>query len=105
VEKINTMGKSEKRPSKDYDVKFYVMWNQDRRLFDIRRDGVATGGFARDKITAIGLAIADARRASAQGNSACVVAYSQHGNRVVEWESHGLGASSAPQVNRSADSS
>jgi hypothetical protein len=99
------IGKSSKRLAKDYDVKFYVTWNQDRRLFDIKRDGVTTGSFARDKITAIGLAIADAQRVSAQGNTACVVAYSQHGNRVVEWESHGLGASSAPQVNRSANSS
>jgi hypothetical protein len=98
-------GKSSKRPAKDYDVKFYVTWNQDRRLFDIKRDGVTTGGFARDKITAIGLAIADAQRVSAQGDTACVFAYSQHGNRVVEWESYGLGASSAPQVNRSADRS
>ncbi len=75
------------RPAKEYDVKFYVTWNQVRRAFDVRRDGVPTGGFAQDKITAIGLAIVEAQRVVVKGNTACVYAYNQDGNRIVEWAS------------------
>jgi hypothetical protein len=59
------------RPAKEYDVKFYVTWNQVRRAFDIKRDGVPTGGFSQDKSTAIGLAIADAQRVVVKGNTTC----------------------------------
>jgi hypothetical protein len=83
-------GKSRKWPAKEYDVKFYVTWHQNRRVFDIKRDGVPTGTFSSDKTTAIGLAIAHAKRVAEQGNSACVYAYSQDGNRAVKWDSLGL---------------
>jgi hypothetical protein len=85
----SVMERSRVRPAKEYDIKFYVVWNQDRRAFDVKRDGVPTGHFAKDKSTAIDLAIAKAQLLTSQGSSACVYAYSQHGNRVVQWESFG----------------
>jgi hypothetical protein len=80
-------GISRGRPAKEYDIKFYVAWNQVRRAFEIKRDGVPTGGSSRDKSTAIELAITDAVRVVAQGNTACVYAYNQDGNRIVQWDS------------------
>jgi hypothetical protein len=72
---------------KGYDVKFYVSWNQLRRSFDIRRDGMLTGESARDRSSAIAIAIKNAQRIVAQGTTACVYAYTSNGNRKVEWES------------------
>ncbi len=80
---------SQKRPASAYDVKFYVTWSQDRRAFGIKRDGVPTGTFSRDKNAAIGLAIAEAARIRASGQTACVYSYNEDGNRSVEWDTLG----------------
>jgi hypothetical protein len=65
-------GINRKRTAKEYDVKFYVTWNQIRGAFDKKRNGIPTGGFSHNESSAIGLAITYAERLVPQGNTACV---------------------------------
>jgi len=79
--------KSERRKNparkRAVDVAYEVRWNAERRTFDIYRSNVKTGGFARDKATAVGLARRDAE-GEAQDLSATVSSL-QDGDLKVEW--------------------
>ena len=71
---------------KPIDVAYQVTWNAERRTFDVFRGGELTGGFARDRATAIGLAIRDAEQDARQGLK--VVVYSRlDGRQNTEWSS------------------
>jgi hypothetical protein len=48
-----------------FDVVYQVLWNDERKSFDVYRNEEKTGGFARDKATAIGLAISSAQKEAA----------------------------------------
>ena len=68
------------------DVAYQVLWNAERRTFDVDRAGAPTGSFARDRATAIGLAIRDAEKDAQQGLK--VVVYSRlDGRQNIEWSS------------------
>jgi hypothetical protein len=64
-------------------ISYTIEWNEARRTFDIYRDGAKTGGFARDKATAIGMATGDAQR-EPQGVKVAVFSI-RDGKAVVEW--------------------
>jgi hypothetical protein len=70
---------------KTVDVGYEVRWNGERRTFDIYRANVKTGGFARDRSTAIGLARRDAE-AEPPGRTV-TVSYLMDGELKVEWSS------------------
>jgi hypothetical protein len=70
---------------KTVDVGYEVRWNADRRTFDIYRCDVKTGGFARDRATAIGLARRDAE-AEPPGRTVTVSCLLD-GELKVEWSS------------------
>jgi hypothetical protein len=71
---------------KPIDVAYQVTWNAERRTFDVFRAGVVTGSFARDRTTAIGLAIRAAEKDAEQG--LMVVVYSRlNGRQNTEWSS------------------
>jgi hypothetical protein len=70
---------------KIYDVEFSIVWNPTRRTFDIERDGKATGQFARDKSTAIGLASRGAQFENREGKTAVVYSTNADGKLIVEW--------------------
>ena len=76
-----------KNPSRkrhiSFDVTYWVVWNDGRRTFDVIRDDAKTGAFARDKATAIGLAI----RLAQQEDSALKIQVKsmQGGKSTVEW--------------------
>jgi hypothetical protein len=64
-------------------IAFTIEWNETRRTFDIYRDGTKTGGFARDKATAIGMATGDAHREPP--GTKVTVSSIRDGETVVEW--------------------
>ena len=68
---------------KTVDVGYEIRWNGDRRTFDIYRCNVKTGGFARDRATAVGLARRDAE-AEPPGRMVTVSCF-QEGELIVEW--------------------
>jgi hypothetical protein len=71
---------------KQIDLVYQVIWNAERRSFDVIRAGDPTGSFARDRTTAIGLAIRDAEKDAKQGLK--VVVYSRlDGRQNIEWSS------------------
>jgi hypothetical protein len=72
-----------KRPSPSPQITYDIRWNVTRRMFDIYREGASTGGFARDRSTAIGLARRDAE-AEKPGVKVAVTAV-QDGKPRVEW--------------------
>ena len=65
------------------DIKYEIIWNDDRRTFDVYRAEAKTGAFARDKATAIGLAILDAQQEPPDFKVA--VLSSRDGKTIVEW--------------------
>jgi hypothetical protein len=65
------------------EITFQVRWNMTHRTFDIYREGASTGGFARDRATAIGLARRDAEE-ERPGVTVAVMAV-QDGKPTVEW--------------------
>jgi hypothetical protein len=71
---------------KQIDLAYQVIWNPERKTFDIFRAGASTGSFACDRSTAIGLAIRDAQKDAQQGLK--VVVYSRlDGDQHTEWSS------------------
>lgn len=66
-----------------FDVTYWVLWNDARRTFDVYRDEGKNGAFARDKATAIGLAI----RSAQEEDSALKIQVRsmQGGKSTVEW--------------------
>jgi hypothetical protein len=66
-------------------VIIHILRNQVRRTFDIYRANLKTGGFARDRATAIGLA---RREAEAEPPDRSVtVSCMQDGQMIMEWTS------------------
>ena len=71
---------------KPIDLAYQVIWNAERRTFDVNRAGAPTGSFARDRATAIGLAIRLAEKDAKQGLR--VEVYSRlNGRQNTEWSS------------------
>lgn len=68
------------------DHEFSVVWSQERARFDVCRDGVRSGAFARDRSTAIGIAIREARQEALLTGFKIVVSSMLDGKRVVEWD-------------------
>ena len=66
-----------------FDVVYRVLWNDERKTFDVYRNEEKTGSFARDKATAIGLAI----RAAQEDDAVLKISVTsiQDGKAVVEW--------------------
>jgi hypothetical protein len=75
---------AEKR-GKKHDVEFLIVWNAQRRTFDVERNGIATASFARDKNTAIGLVARGAQFDNREGKTAVVYSTNADGNLIVEW--------------------
>jgi hypothetical protein len=48
-----------------FDVVYQVVWNDERKSFDVYRNDEKTGAFARDKATAIGIATSAAQKEAA----------------------------------------
>ena len=70
----------------DIDIAYQVLWNEQRRAFDIQRAGIVTGGSSKDKSTAIGMAIRSAQDDAKDGRK--VVVYPRlDGQPNVEWSS------------------
>ncbi len=65
------------------DITYEVRFNATRRTFDIYREGASTGGFARDRSTAIGLARRDAEREKPNVKVAVVAVL--NGKLKMEW--------------------
>ena len=65
--------------------KFPIVWNATRRTFDIERDGKPTGGFAKDKQTAVGLACRAAQFENREGKTVVVYSTNSDGKTIVEW--------------------
>ena len=66
-----------------FDVTYWVLWNDQRKRFDIFRGKEKTGAFARDKATAVGLAI---RSAQEEDRTLKIQLKSIHnGKTTVEW--------------------
>ena len=72
-------------PRKNYDVEFLILWNEARRSFEVKRDGLATGTFAKAKSTAIALAMRAAQFENREGKTAVVCSINSDGKSVVEW--------------------
>ena len=53
---------------KPIDLAYQGTWNAERRTFDIFRAGAPTGNFARDRATAVGLAIREAEKDAKEGS-------------------------------------
>jgi hypothetical protein len=70
---------------KIYDVEFFIFWNAERRTFDVERNGVPTGSFAKDKKTAIELAARAAQFENREGKTAVVYSTNADGKLIVEW--------------------
>lgn len=68
------------------DIAYQVVWNEQKRVFEIQRAGQLTGGTAKNKSSAISLAIRDAEIDAKDGHT--VVVYSRRdGRQAVEWSS------------------
>ena len=66
-----------------FDVTDWVLWNDAHRTFDVYRDEKKTGAFARDKPTAVGLAI---RSAQEEDRALRIQVKSMQGGKsTVEW--------------------
>jgi hypothetical protein len=72
--------------NRDADIIYNVVWNSERRAFDVQRDGLRLGSFARDKSTAVGLAIREAKLEATGSIQKIIVVSHQDGRRVVEWD-------------------
>jgi hypothetical protein len=71
---------------KHVDLVYQVVWNSDRKTFDVHRAGTPNGSHASDKGAAIDLAIRDAQLDARQGFKVAV--YSIHdGCQHVDWTS------------------
>lgn len=71
-----------------YGITYLVMRDGGTGRWNVTRDGQPTGGFARDKETAIGVAFRDAsREAHGAATSVIVWSVSQEGKRTKEWAS------------------
>ncbi len=71
--------------SKTCDKAFSIVWNANRRLFDIERDGKPTRNFEKDRNTAIGIARRVAQFETREGRNAMVYGTNADGKRVVVW--------------------
>ena len=68
------------------DIAYQVIWNEQKRLFEIQRAGQLTGGTAKNKSSPIGLAIQGAEVDAKDGRT--VVVYARRdGRQAVEWSS------------------
>lgn len=68
------------------DIAYQVTWNEQKRVFEIQRAGQLTGSTAKNKSSAINLAIHDAELDARDGRT--VVVYSRRdGKQAVEWSS------------------
>ena len=65
------------------DVKYKILWNEERRTFDVYRDEVKTDLFAHDRAAAVALAIAKAEREAPELK--VTVSALQNGKATVEW--------------------
>lgn len=66
-------------------VVYEVTLDADARRWTVSRDGIATGGFATDKSTAIGLAYREASLEQATTGTNVTVWSVQNGKRKKEW--------------------
>lgn len=73
-----------RKPAPDHQ--FSVVWNQERRRFDIFRDAMRTASFARDRSTAVGIAIREAQQEARLTGKTLAVSSVRDGKRIVEWE-------------------
>ena len=71
-----------KRPT---GIEYLVTLDPDGKRWNVTRDGEPTGGFARDKSTAIGLAYREASAELASTGGQLSVWSVQHGKRTKEW--------------------
>jgi hypothetical protein len=71
---------------KPIDLAYHVFWNSVRRTFDVHRAGAANGSFARNRETAIGLAIREAQKDAGQGLKVAVYS-TLDGRQHTEWTS------------------
>ena len=82
-----TIVERRKNPSRKreiiFDVVYQVHWNHRRYTFDVYRNGEKSGAFARDKATAIGVAIREAQ----QEDPSLKISVSsiQNGKLTVDW--------------------
>jgi hypothetical protein len=71
---------------KRVDLVYQIVWNASRKTYDVLRAGQSNGSFARDKDTAIGLAIREAQ-AEAQNGVKVQVCSVANGSQQTEWTS------------------
>ena len=71
---------------KRVDLVYQVVWNADRKTYDVHRAGAANGRFARDKDAAIGLAIQEAQLEAKKGAKVSVCSI-VNGSQQTEWTS------------------
>ena len=86
---MSDMPVSERRKNparKKMDLTYQVIWNPERRSFDVHRAGSPTGSFAQDKDVAVGLAVRDAQ-AEAQKAGRVAVYSTLNGKQQTEWTS------------------
>ena len=77
---------TDQRRPRRIDHEYFVLWNTERRSFDIDCDGRSTSQFAYDKSTAIGIAIREAQNDARLGLRAVVKSINNGAVRV-EWSS------------------
>lgn len=74
-----------RKPPKPADVDYRVKLDAETGKWEIWRDGIKTGGFARDMHTAIGLATRDAQREVMATDLKVIVTTMKDGVLTVEW--------------------
>jgi hypothetical protein len=71
---------------KRVDLVYQIVWNANRKTYDVLRAGAANGSFARDKDTAINMAIREAELEAQKGVKVQVCSLA-NGSQQTEWTS------------------
>jgi hypothetical protein len=73
------------KPARNHDLEYHVVWNENRKSWDIEVDGQPNGAFSYDRSTAIGNAIIDATRDKTGGLDVIVCSQNADGSLELEW--------------------
>jgi hypothetical protein len=80
-----TKEKAALKPTRNHDLEYHVVWNENRKCWDIEVDGQLNGAFSYDRSTAIGNAIRDATRDKTGGLDVIVCSQNADGSFELEW--------------------
>jgi hypothetical protein len=71
---------------KPHAIEYRVVWDQERRRFDILRGEDRTASFSGQQGTAIGLAIREAQQEALLTGQKIIVTSMRNGKRIMEWD-------------------